>query len=125
MVTEITVTAVGFQLTMKRDNIIQNIIIHAKFHKVWASHLTKYCKIASIEVCSFVTTVVLDCSSSVDHGEDSYKVPGQWIDEVQQKRVSWVCIQGQKGENVRGPLKIGEYVTTKTKSRIWKAVVVQ
>ena len=26
-------------------------------------------KIASIGVCSFVTTVVLDCSSSVDHRE--------------------------------------------------------
>ena len=26
-------------------------------------------------------------------------------------------------KNVRGPLKIGEYVTIKTKSRIWKVVV--
>ena len=31
----------------------------------------------SIGVRSFVTTVTLDCSFSVDHGEDSYQVRGQ------------------------------------------------
>ena len=30
----------------------------------------------------------------------------------------------RREKNVRGPLKIGGYVTIKTKSRIWKAVVV-
>ena len=30
----------------------------------------------------------------------------------------------RREKNVRGPLKIGEYVTIKMKSRIWKAVVV-
>ena len=34
-------------------------------------------KSASNGVCSFVATVALDCSSSVDHGEDSYQVRGQ------------------------------------------------
>ena len=31
---------------------------------------------ASMEVRSFVATAALDCSSSVDHGEDSYQVRG-------------------------------------------------
>ena len=43
---------------------------------VRASHLTENRKSASIGVGSFVATVVLDCISSVDHGEDSYQVRG-------------------------------------------------
>ena len=42
-----------------------------------ASHLTENHRSASIGVRSFVATVALDCSSSVDHGEDSYQVRGQ------------------------------------------------
>ena len=63
-----------------------------------ASHLTENRKSASIRIRSFVTTVALDCSSSVDHGEDSYQVWGQWIVEVRRRGVSWVCIQDQEGE---------------------------
>ena len=38
---------------------------------VRVSHLTENRKVASIGVCSFVATVTLDYSSSVDHGGDS------------------------------------------------------
>ena len=65
-------TVLGFQLMINDHNIIQKIIIHAKFWMVRSSHLTENCKSASIGVCSFVATVALDSSSSVDHGEDSY-----------------------------------------------------
>ncbi len=41
------------------------------------AHLMENRKSASIGVRSFITTVALDCSSSVDHGEDSYQVRGQ------------------------------------------------
>ena len=41
---------------------------------VRASHLTENCKSATIELRLFVATVALDCSFSVDHGEDSYQV---------------------------------------------------
>ena len=60
-------------------NIIQNIIIRAKFRMVRTLHLTENLIVASIEVRSFVTAVALDCSSSVDHGVDSHLVQGQWI----------------------------------------------
>ena len=39
---------------------------------VRASHLMENRKSAGIGVRSFVATVALDCSSSVDRGEDSY-----------------------------------------------------
>ena len=67
----------GCRFSVNRDNIIQNIIICAKFWMVRASHLTENCKSARIGVCSFVATVALDRVSSVDHGEDSYQVRGQ------------------------------------------------
>ena len=51
-------------------------IILFRIWMVRASHLTENCKSARIGVRSFVTTVALDCSSSVDHGEDSYQVRG-------------------------------------------------
>ena len=66
------------------DNIIQNIIIRVKFWMVRASHLTKNHESASIGVRSFITTVALDCSSSVDHGQDSYQILGQWNVKVRQ-----------------------------------------
>ena len=49
--------------------------------RIWivrASHLTENRKSASIGVRSFVVTVALDCSSSVDHGEESYQVREQY-----------------------------------------------
>ena len=59
---------------VNHDNIIH---IRAKFQMVRASHLTENHGSASIGVHSFVATVALNCSSSVDHGEDSYQVRGQ------------------------------------------------
>ena len=43
---------------------------------VRASHLTENRKSVGIGVHSFVATVALDCSTSVDDGEDSYQVQG-------------------------------------------------
>ena len=56
---------------VNRNNIIENISIRANFRMVRVSHLTENRKVASIGVCSFVATVTLDYSSSVDHGGDS------------------------------------------------------
>ena len=57
------------QFSVNRNNIIQNIIICAKFWMVRALHLMENCKIAIIGICSCVATIALDCSSSVYYGE--------------------------------------------------------
>ena len=66
---------------------------------VRASHLTENRKSASIGVCSFVATVALNCSSSVDCGEDSYQVRGQWIVKV--NKVEYLE-SAPRRENIRG-----------------------
>ena len=69
---------------------------------VRASHLTENRNSASIRIHLSVATVALDCSSSRDRGEDSYQVGGQWIVQVRQSGVSWVCTQEGK-EHQRTP----------------------
>ena len=84
---------------------------------VRASHLMKNRKIASIGVRSFAATVALDCSSSV-----VIRYKGNGLLRYNEKEYLESRIRREK--NVRGPLKIGKYVTIKTKSRSWKAVAV-
>ena len=108
----------AYSLTLNCDNIIQNIIIRAKFRMVRASHPMKNRKIASIGVRSFVATVALDCSSSV-----VIRYKGNGLSRYDEKEYLESSSRIRREKNVRGPLKIGKYVTIKTKSHIWKAVV--
>ena len=75
-------------------------------------------KIASIGVRSFVVTVALDCSSSV-----VIRYKGNGLSRYDEKEYLESSSRIRREKNVRGPLKIGKYVTIKTKPHIWKAVV--
>ena len=80
-------------------------------------------KSASIGVRSFVVKL---CSIAVPHQimeKILIRYEGNGSSRYDEKEYLESASRFRREKNVGGPLKIGEYVTIKTKSRIWKAVV--
>ena len=82
---------------------------------VRVSHLTENCKSASIGVRSFVATVALDAVPQQIMDKILIRYEGNGSSRYDEKEYLKSASRIKK-KNIRGPLKIGEYVTIKTKN---------
>ena len=86
----------------------------------------KCSKLQKVRVSEFAQSSLqsLSCHCSWIMEKILLKYQGNRSSKYNDKEIYESASRFRREKNVRGPLKIGEQVTIKTKTRLWKAIVV-